>query len=173
MAELERHATYAEGELRVNKAISGSSQRQVASVKSVNPPPKRAKPKSVVVASAAVASAAVKPKERGKPAKPTNLPWKGKKAISAVKLNETFQKSDRFALARGWAKIMSILGVTGCYGCMAKTHNFDFQYAKCGKTCIFCKTPFDSKNGHPAIECPKMPKTREKVQNYQSGKWKA
>ena len=90
-----------------------------------------------------------------------------------MKLNETFQKSDRFALARGWTKIMSILGVTGCYGCMAKTHNFDFQYTKCGKTCIFCKTPFDSKNGHLAIECSKMPKTREKVQNYQSGKWKA
>ena len=173
LAELERHATYAEGELRVNKAVSGPSQRQVASVKKVSGPPKRAKPKSVVVASAAVASAAVAPKERGKPAKSTNQPGKGRKAISAVKLNENFQKSDRFALARGWAKIMSILGVTGCYGCMGKTHNFDFQYTKCGKTCIFCKTPFDSKNGHPAIECPKMPKTREKVQNYQSGKWKA
>ena len=82
---------------------------------------------------------------------------KSSQAKSPLKDHVMFDKVDKNSWAKGIAKLMEGRKVSGCMGCLHRSHVFNYSFKGCPKSCPFCHKPFRDRDAHVAIKCPKLP----------------
>ena len=83
------------------------------------------------------------------------------KSASPHKDHVMFDKLDKTSWRKGIARLMQDKGVSGCQGCLNRSHVFNYSFKGCRRNCPFCNKSFQDRDAHVAIKCPRLPAGKE------------